>query len=71
VLCIYTYSQTCIKKSPLRQIKGARLRHVTSSDSIHRKFSITRQEIGDCLIEVTPWAGFTSFVIQLLQEFVV
>jgi hypothetical protein len=37
---IYIYSQTCIKRSPLGQRKIKR-------GSIHVKFSVTGQEIGD------------------------
>jgi len=48
-------SQTCIKRSPLGQRKTGLLRQVTNlkRGSIHMKFSITGQEKGDLLIQVT------------------
>ena len=48
-----TYSQTCIKRSPLRQRNSVLIRQVTfKRDSIHMKFSKTGQEKGDPLIHV-------------------
>jgi hypothetical protein len=45
------YSQTCIKRSPLGQRKDGLIRQV--------KFSMTGQEKGDLLIQVTARAGLT------------
>jgi len=50
VFLIISYSQTCIKRPPLGQRKRR---------SIHVKFSMTGQEKGDLLIQVTAWAGLT------------
>ena len=50
------YSQTSIKKSTLGQRKGGLIRPFKRG-SIHIKFSMTGQEQGNCLIEVTAWAG--------------
>ena len=46
------HSQTCIKRSPLGQRKTGLIR-----GSIHIKFSMTGQENGDLLIQVTACAG--------------
>ena len=58
------YSQTCIKRSPLGQRKSDLIR-----GSIHIKFSVTGQEKGVHLIqvtgvllkEVTAWADLTVY----------
>ena len=63
---IYIYSQTCIKSSPSRQRKYGLIRQVT-----HFKRFMSYEIVcnrtknwcpfitGDCLIEVTAWAGLT------------
>ena len=48
------YSHTCIKRSPLGQRKSVLIRQVTlKRGPIHMKFSMTGQEKGDLLIQVT------------------
>jgi len=46
------YSQTCIQRSPLGQRKSGLLRPL-KRDSIHMKLSMTGEEKGDLLIQVT------------------
>ena len=62
----YIYSQTCIKRSPLGQRKSGLIRQVTSLkrfNSYEIFYDRTRKmgpfNTGDCLIEVTAWAGLT------------
>ena len=48
------YSQTCIKRSPLGQRKSGLIRWPLKRGSIHMmKFSMTGQENGDLLIQMT------------------
>jgi hypothetical protein len=56
-LGISYYSQTCVKRSPMGQRKSGLIRHM--------KFSMTGQEKGDLLIQVTAWAGLTVIDIQM------
>ena len=39
---------------------------MTGQGSIHMTFSMTGQERGDCLIEVTTWAGLTVNYLLIL-----
>jgi hypothetical protein len=55
------YNQTCIKRSPLGQRKSGLIRGYLLRGSIHVKFSMTGQEKGNLLIQVTAWAGLTVF----------
>ena len=54
---MYKYSQTCIKRSPLGHRKSDLIRQVTSKKRlhvyIHMNCSMTGQEKGDLLIQVT------------------
>jgi hypothetical protein len=55
IICIIWNSQTCIKRSPLGQRKRDLIREVRplKRGSIHVKFSMTGQEKGDLLMQVT------------------
>ena len=60
------YSQTCIKRSPLRQKKVTFIRQVNTYNKFNSYeifFEMTRKRwslnTGDCLIKVTLWAGLT------------
>ena len=56
----WKYSQTCIKRSPLGQIKGSLInKWPLERGLIYMKFSLTGQEKCDLLIQVTAWAGLT------------
>jgi len=60
------YSQTCIKRSPLGWRKGGLLRQTTYKrlNSYEIDFDRTKKgwplNTGECLIEVTAWAGLTT-----------
>jgi hypothetical protein len=60
----FKYSQTCIKRSPWEQRKSGLLRPLKRG-WIHMKFSMTGQEKGDLLIQVTAWAGLTVHVLYI------
>ena len=56
------YSPTCIKRSPLGQIKSGLIRQVISLKRFNSyEIFYDRQEKGDLLIQVTAWAGLTVF----------
>ena len=59
------YSQICIKRSPLGKEKLSFKTGDLSFHSYELFYDRTRQmwpfKIGDCLIQVTTWAGLTAF----------
>ena len=55
------YSQTCIKRSPLGQRKNGLIRQVIFYDRTRKMWTFNA---GDCLIEVTAWAGLTVLTFQ-------
>ena len=57
----FIYSQTCFKRSPLKQRIIGLLRQVTSLKRFnsYMKFSMTEQKKDYLLIEVTAWTGLT------------
>jgi hypothetical protein len=70
-------SQTCIKRSPLGQRKIDLIRQVTSLKRFnaydifyHRTRKRWPFNTGDCLIEVTAWAGLTVFGLWELNSFI-
>ena len=72
---IYIYSQTCIKRSPLGQRKSDLIRQVTSYKRFNlydifydRTINMWLFNTGDCLIEVTVWAGLTVSVLNGMTE---
>ena len=68
-----THSQTCIKWSHLDQRKNVLIRQVTSLNRF-RSYDLfndrTRKRrpfnTGDCLIEMTAWAGWTVYLGSML-----
>ena len=76
------YNETCLKRSPLGQRKSGLIRQVTTLkrfNSYDIFYDRTRKKCpfntGDCLIEVTTWAGLTVYrvleysQISCLQNF--
>ena len=61
----YIYSQTCIKWSPVGQRQSGFICQVTYEifhDKTRKRWPFNT---GDCLIEVTSWAGLTVVVFCL------
>jgi hypothetical protein len=68
-----THSQTCIKWSHLDQRKNVLIRQVTSLNRF-RSYDLFNERTrkrrpfntGDCLIEMTAWAGWTVYLGSML-----